>query len=106
MAVTTVKVRTVEASGAGIKVIGSRWVWFRQSAGSAAVVAGHDPNGYIGGKVGGTRMRWGLFLLIGLGSAAALADEAARPRGPLAAMPSEAGPHIEKIKALGDNEWL
>ena len=26
--------------------------------------------------------------------------------GPLAALPSKPGPHIEKIKALGDNEWL
>lgn len=29
-----------------------------------------------------------------------------KPRGPLAALPSQPGPHIEKIKALGDNEWL
>lgn len=26
--------------------------------------------------------------------------------GPLAVLPSKPGPHIEKIKALGDNEWL
>ena len=25
---------------------------------------------------------------------------------PLADLPSKPGPHIEKIKALGDNEWL
>ncbi|WP_439628320.1 hypothetical protein [Gemmata sp.] len=27
-------------------------------------------------------------------------------KGPLAALPSKPGPHVEKIKALGDNEWL
>src|SRR5205809_4346412 len=27
-------------------------------------------------------------------------------KGPLAERPSRPGPHIEKIKALGDNEWL
>jgi hypothetical protein len=29
-----------------------------------------------------------------------------KQKGPLAALPSQPGPHIEKIKALGDNEWL
>ena len=27
-------------------------------------------------------------------------------KGPLADLPSKPGPHVEKIKALGDNEWL
>lgn len=27
-------------------------------------------------------------------------------KGPLAGLPGKPGPHIEKIKALGDNEWL
>ena len=27
-------------------------------------------------------------------------------KGPLAGMPSRPGPHVEKIKAMGDNEWL
>src|SRR5262245_28662888 len=27
-------------------------------------------------------------------------------KGPLAGLPSKAGAHIDKIKALGDNEWL
>ena len=27
-------------------------------------------------------------------------------KGPLAELPSKPGPHVEKIKALGDNEWL
>jgi hypothetical protein len=36
-------------------------------------------------------------------SSAALADE---PKGPLASLPSKPGPHVEKIKALGDNQWL
>ena len=40
----------------------------------------------------------------------AFAQNAVRPgqlaKGPLAALPSQPGPHIEKIKALGDNEWL
>ena len=27
-------------------------------------------------------------------------------KGPLAALPSKPGPHIEKVKALGDNAWL
>ena len=29
-----------------------------------------------------------------------------RPKGPLADLPSKPGAHVEKIKALGDNEWL
>ncbi len=44
-----------------------------------------------------------------LATAAAMAGEAgkeAAPAGPLAGLPSAPGPHIEKIKALGDNEWL
>src|SRR5262245_57460960 len=28
------------------------------------------------------------------------------PYGPLKGLPSEAGPHIAKIEALGDGEWL
>lgn len=27
-------------------------------------------------------------------------------QGPLAELPSQPGPHVEKIKAMGDNEWL
>src|SRR5438132_1285247 len=27
-------------------------------------------------------------------------------QGPLAGLPSKPGPHIDKIKALGNNEWL
>ncbi len=27
-------------------------------------------------------------------------------KGPLAELPSKPGAHIEKIKALGDNQWL
>lgn len=39
-------------------------------------------------------------------SAAGAADKPAAAKGPLAGLPSAPGPHIEKIKALGDNEWL
>ncbi len=35
-----------------------------------------------------------------------MATEARRAREALAALPSEPGPHIETIKAMGDNEWL
>ena len=38
-------------------------------------------------------------------AAAEPADKAER-KGPLAALPSAPGAHIEKIKALGDNQWL
>lgn len=38
-------------------------------------------------------------------SALHAADDPAR-KGPLADLPGNPGPHIEKIKALGDNEWL
>ena len=38
-------------------------------------------------------------------TSAARADEPAA-KAPLANLPSEAAPHIEKIKALGDGEWL
>jgi RNA polymerase sigma-70 factor, ECF subfamily len=34
------------------------------------------------------------------------AQSAPKRSGPLAAMPSAPGPHIAKIKALGDNQWL
>src|SRR3954467_13906543 len=34
------------------------------------------------------------------------AEPEKKPRGPLADFPSKPGPHVEKIKALGDNEWL
>src|SRR5262245_16072775 len=33
-------------------------------------------------------------------------DSHARRQGPLAGLPSRPGPHIDKIKALGDNAWL
>lgn len=34
------------------------------------------------------------------------AEPEKKPHGPLAEMPSKPGPHVEKVKALGDNEWL
>jgi hypothetical protein len=40
------------------------------------------------------------------GSAAAPASQPAGRTGPLASLPSPPGPHVAKIKALGDNEWL
>lgn len=36
----------------------------------------------------------------------ARAGEEAPPVNPLAALPSAPGPHLEKIQALGDNEWV
>lgn len=49
----------------------------------------------------------GALCLLG-GVPVSAADDAAKPKGkgPLAELPSKPGPHIEKIKALGDNEWL
>lgn len=35
-----------------------------------------------------------------------LAAEEGSPGGPLAALPSPAGPHVAKIQAMGDGEWL
>jgi hypothetical protein len=46
-----------------------------------------------------------VLLCLGL-SATARADELAEAQAPLADVPSEAGPHVAKIQALGDNEWL
>ena len=43
--------------------------------------------------------------LLGL-VAGLLAFPATAADGPLAGLPSKPGPHVEKIKALGDNEWL
>src|SRR5262245_48620186 len=34
------------------------------------------------------------------------ADRDRAPKGPLAGLPSAEGPHIAKIRALDDNEWL
>ena len=36
----------------------------------------------------------------------AWAEEPSRRKGPLAGLPSEPGPRIKEIQALGDNEWL
>jgi hypothetical protein len=44
------------------------------------------------------------FLTAALLGLPALAGE--ERKGPLAALPSAPGPHVEKIKALGDNAWL
>lgn len=49
--------------------------------------------------------------LLALGTLAAVPAVSAepdknQPKGPLAALPSQPGPHVEKIKALGDNQWL
>jgi hypothetical protein len=45
-----------------------------------------------------------------LGAAVAAAGEpaadVAKPKPPLAGLPSAPGPHIEKIKAMGDDSWL
>ncbi len=34
------------------------------------------------------------------------AGQGAESKGPLASLPSKPGPHVEKIKALGDGQWL
>src|SRR5438067_10812640 len=34
------------------------------------------------------------------------AEPAIERKEPLAGLPSKPGPHIDKLKALGDNEWL
>ena len=48
-----------------------------------------------------------LFALVCLcAPAGAWAEEPANAKSPLAGLPSKPGPHLEKIKALGDNEWL
>jgi hypothetical protein len=55
--------------------------------------------------------RWFCALAV-LGCAALGSTDAAQPekgekrQGPLADLPSQPGAHVEKIKALGDNEWL
>jgi hypothetical protein len=48
---------------------------------------------------------WLVLIAVALGVAAG-ADEPPRRKGPLADLPSKPGPHVEKIRALGDNEWL
>ena len=55
-----------------------------------------------------------VVLGLSLGSMALAEPPASQPgggpkverKGPLATMPSEPGPHIAKIKALGDDAWL
>lgn len=52
-------------------------------------------------------MTWRLSLLVWLAmGGAALADDPSSQKAPLANLPSKPGPHIERIKALKDNEWL
>ena len=52
-------------------------------------------------------MSRGIFALVCLCVTAGVrAAEPAEARGTLAGLPSVPGPHIEKIEALGDNEWL
>src|SRR5215218_1299837 len=41
-----------------------------------------------------------------LGAFAPRAQAEEKPKGPLAELPSKPGAHVEKIRALGDNEWL
>jgi hypothetical protein len=43
-----------------------------------------------------------LFCLLGTRASAGERDA----QGPLKDLPSKPGPHIEKIRALGDNSWL
>lgn len=45
-------------------------------------------------------------LLAAFVPAALLAADPPKAKGPLADLPSRPGPHVEKIQALGDNEWL
>jgi hypothetical protein len=47
------------------------------------------------------RLPSAFLILVTFGTASA--DE---PKGPLVNLPSKPGVHVEKIKALGDNEWL
>jgi hypothetical protein len=47
-----------------------------------------------------------IVLLLSLLPAAAPADEAVIGSGPLQGVPSKPGPHVEKVRALGDNSWL
>jgi hypothetical protein len=44
--------------------------------------------------------------ILGLMAAGVAAQSQPVTQGPLAGLPSQAGPHIQKIKALGDNAWL
>ncbi len=46
-----------------------------------------------------------LSVLLAAFAAVAAAGETAA-RGPLAGLPSQPGPHIEKVKALGDGKWV
>jgi len=54
----------------------------------------------------------GLVALACLSAGIARPEDATKPpakverKGPLAGLPSQPGPHIEKIKALGDNQWV
>ncbi|MHC4915162.1 MAG: hypothetical protein ACYTGB_06685, partial [Planctomycetota bacterium] len=41
-----------------------------------------------------------------IGSAFAGENGGAARRGPLAKLPSAPGPHVAKVKAMGDNSWL
>jgi hypothetical protein len=47
-----------------------------------------------------------LIVLAGIGFVHAAEPKAVPKRGPLADLPGTPGPHVVKIKALGDNEWL
>ncbi len=55
---------------------------------------------------GRTRIRVALAVLICTASIQAQVGRAEEPQNPLASLPSSPGPHLEKIKALGDNEWV
>jgi hypothetical protein len=47
-----------------------------------------------------------VLALLFTGPASRAAETENDRKGPLAALPSSAGPHVEKIKSLGDNQWL
>jgi hypothetical protein len=44
--------------------------------------------------------------VIGAGDGVPAEPKPAQSKGPLAELPSQPGAHLEKIKALGDNQWL
>lgn len=50
--------------------------------------------------------RVGLVFGVALAGAAALLAEEKPAKGPLAGLPSQAGPHVAKVKAMGSDTWL
>lgn len=94
-------VRNAGTADGSCKILRRALVGFIKSSGRPGVASAASTSRE------GHPMSHRLILLISLVFPALVVTAEPRPPGgPLADLPSKPGPHIDRIKALGDNEWL